>query len=145
MSHSTDFTISARTLSSVAAEKALAASIKRAREIGLNASICILDASGRLKAFHAMDGAPAISHETAQKKAKMALGFGMPTGETWFKFIEKDPILLQGARDLPDFILLGGGSPIRLADSMVGAIGVSGGHYRQDEEIVAAALQSLQS
>jgi uncharacterized protein GlcG (DUF336 family) len=92
-----------------------------------------------------MDGAPAISHETSQKKAKLALGFGMPTGETWLKFIEKDPILHQGARDLPDFILLGGGSPIRLQDSLVGAIGVSGGHYKQDEEIVNAGLQALQS
>lgn len=145
MANSNDYTIPNHTLSSIAAEKVVAASIKKAREIGLNASICILDASGRLKAFHSMDGAPAISHETSQKKAKLALGFGMPTGETWLKFIEKDPILHQGARDLPDFILLGGGSPIRLNDSLVGAIGVSGGHYKQDEEIVNAGLQSLQS
>lgn len=137
------YTIPSSTLSSQAADKILAAARAKAREIGLNASICILDGAGRTKAFHAMDGAPAISHETAAKKAKMALGFGMPTGETWLKFIEKDPILSQGAAHLPDFILLGGGSPVLWNGALVGAIGVSGGHYKQDEQVVAAGLASL--
>jgi uncharacterized protein GlcG (DUF336 family) len=138
-----EYTIPNLTLSSAAADRILTAAIKCAKEIGLNASICILDASGRMKAFHSMDAAPAISHETAGKKAKMALGFGMPTGETWLRFIENDPILRQGASQLPDFILLGGGSPIHWKGSLIGAVGVSGGHYKQDEQIVAAGLAAL--
>ena len=138
-----DMVQTTQSLNSHCAQLVLGAALTKAQAIGLKASICILDGAGRMKAFHSMDGAPAISHETAQKKAKMALGFGMPTGETWLRFIEKDPILMNGASQLPDFILLGGGSPIRLKGELIGAIGVSGGHYSQDEEVVAAALSEL--
>ncbi len=102
--------------------------------------IAIVDESGILKAFHRMDGAPLISVETAIKKARVAAGFGFPTGDAWYNFIKDDPILLHGAQQLPDFILLGGGSPIMHEGQICGAIGVSGGHYKQDEAIVAAAL-----
>jgi len=139
----TEYTTQQSTLTSRGAQLALDAALKKAQEIGLAASICVLDAAGRMKAFHAMDGAPAISHETAQKKARLALGFGIPTGDAWFQFIEKDPILFHGAQHLPDFILLGGGSPIQSAGALVGAIGVSGGHYKQDEQVTQAALAAL--
>ncbi len=133
------------TLTSAGALVALDAALKKAKELGLAVSICVLDAAGRLKTFHSMDGAPAISHETAQKKARLALGFGVPTGDAWFRFIENDPILFHGAQQLPDFILLGGGSPIRVGESMIGAMGVSGGHYKQDEQVVQAALDIFKS
>jgi uncharacterized protein GlcG (DUF336 family) len=44
---------------------------------------------------------------------------------------------------LPDFILLGGGSPILVEGKLIGAVGVSGGHYAQDEECVKAALEAF--
>ena len=50
---------------------------------------------------------------------------------------------MHGAGSLKDFTLLGGGSPIIIDEEIVGAIGVSGGHYKQDEECVNAALNSL--
>ncbi|MFM1932253.1 MAG: hypothetical protein RL226_1556 [Bacteroidota bacterium] len=104
--------------------------------------IAIVDESGIMKAFHRMDGAPLISVETAIKKARLAAGFGFPTGDAWYNFIKDDPILLHGAQQLPDFILLGGGSPIMHEGQICGAIGVSGGHYKQDEAIVEAALKA---
>jgi len=45
--------------------------------------------------------------------------------------------------DVQDFVLLGGGSPIMINDELVGAIGVSGGHYKQDEECVQAGLSAI--
>jgi uncharacterized protein GlcG (DUF336 family) len=135
--------MTSHSISAHLARELLAAAQKQASEMGLAVSICILDAAGRLKAFVSMDGAAPISHETAVKKAKMALGFGMPTGEDWYSFIKNDPILLHGVTQLPDFILLGGGSPLKWNQHVIGAIGVSGGHYKQDETCVTAAIQLL--
>jgi uncharacterized protein GlcG (DUF336 family) len=132
-------------ISQEAAELLIRTSIETAQSIGLRISVCVVDPAGRLKSFSSMDDAPAISHETCIKKAKTAVGFGIPTGKTWHDFIKNDPILLMGAEHLPDFILLGGGSPIMIQGKLAGAIGVSGGHYAQDEKCVAAALESLQN
>ncbi|MBU6153519.1 MAG: heme-binding protein [Bdellovibrionales bacterium] len=133
------------TISRQAAELLIETAIRTAENSSLNISVCILDSSGRMKAFSSMDNAPAVSLETCIKKAKTAVGFGIPTGKAWYEFIKNDPILHAGAQHLPDFILLGGGSPILYEGRLIGAIGVSGGHYEQDEKCVAAALEKLNS
>jgi uncharacterized protein GlcG (DUF336 family) len=67
----------------------------------------------------------------------------MPTGESWFNFIKDDPILREGVHGFKDFMLMGGGLPIVSGNQVVGAIGISGGHYSQDLECAHAALGSL--
>jgi uncharacterized protein GlcG (DUF336 family) len=37
----------------------------------------------------------------------------------------------------------GGGYPIKVGDAVVGAIGVSGGHYSQDMEVAQAGLTAV--
>jgi uncharacterized protein GlcG (DUF336 family) len=37
-------------------------------------------------------------------------------------------------------VIFGGGYPIKAGDRVVGAIGVSGGHYTQDMEVAKAGL-----
>jgi uncharacterized protein GlcG (DUF336 family) len=133
------------TITQEAAEHLIRTAIETAKSIPLSISVCILDSSGRMKAFSSMDQAPAVSLETCIKKAKTAVGFGIPTGKAWHDFIKNDPILFSGAQQLPDFILLGGGSPILHNGKMIGAIGVSGGHYEQDEKCVRAALEKFGS
>jgi uncharacterized protein GlcG (DUF336 family) len=90
-----------------------------------------------------MDNAPLISIDISRKKAITAVGFGMSTGEAWHNFIKDDPILNDGVASITDFILLGGGSPIVFEGNLIGAIGISGGHYKQDEQCVKAALNEL--
>ncbi len=118
--------------------------VAKATETGMRISVAVLDHAGRLRAFASMDDAAHVSLEGSIKKAKTAMGFGLPTGDTWYQFIKDDPILLQGAQHLPDFILLGGGSPLMANGALIGAIGVSGGHYAQDEKCVKAAIEALQ-
>lgn len=110
---------------------------------GLAIVTVIVDESGVLKAMRRMDGAPLVSIGAAHKKALTAVGFGIPTGQPWHDFIKDDPILLHGAPSLPDFTLLGGGFPIALGGGVVGAIGVSGGHYSVDEACAKAALAAV--
>mgnify|MGYP003332938819 CR=1 FL=1 len=116
--------------------------VKKAEELGMNISLTIVDSSGVIKYFISMDNAPLISIDASKKKAITAIGFGMPTGESWYNFIKDDGILLNGVNNLKDFILLGGGSPINDDDgNLIGAIGISGGHYSDDEKCVEAALK----
>ena len=117
----------------------------KAKELEMGIAVTIVDESGVIKAFHRMDNAPFIASDASRKKALTAVGFGMPTGDSWYGFIKDDPILMNGAGQLNDFILLGGGSPIMVNEKLVGAIGISGGHYKQDEDCVNAAMQVLET
>ena len=132
-----------RSVSADQCAEMIAKAVAKANEIGFGISITIVDESGVVKAFHRMDNAPLVSIDASRKKAVTAVGFGMPTGDSWYGFIKDDPILMNGADQLNDFILLGGGSPIMVDDNLVGAVGVSGGHYKQDEECVTAALEAV--
>ena len=40
-------------------------------------------------------------------------------------------------------MIFGGGFPISVGDVIVGAIGVSGGHYSQDSEVAQAGLGAV--
>jgi uncharacterized protein GlcG (DUF336 family) len=127
------------------AEAMVRAAQGRARELKLSVAVAIVDESGMLKAFGRMDGAPQISVSASQKKALTAVGFGLATGEEWYRFMKDDPILAGGAAHLDNFILLGGGMPIRIDGEIVGAIGVSGGHYAMDEQCARAALELFEA
>lgn len=117
--------------------------VQKANEIGFNIAITVCDTGGNTKLFCRMDNAPLIASDISRKKAVTAVGFGMGTGKDWFDFIKDDPILNGGAHDIKDFMLLGGGKPIYINEQLVGAIGVSGGHYTQDEACCEAALLAV--
>lgn len=130
-------------ISSEAAHQAIAAAEAKAAEIGAPMDIAIVDESGVLKAFSRMDGAPLLSIQIAQDKAYTAAGFGMPT-HGWHEFIKDDAPLAAGAPSGIDrLVIFGGGYPIKLDGQLVGAIGVSGGHYTQDQEVAEAGLRAL--
>ncbi|MDQ6899772.1 MAG: heme-binding protein [Candidatus Dormibacteraeota bacterium] len=118
----------------------IAAAEDRARETGHPMVIAVCDESGVLKAFSRMDGAPLLSVQVAQDKAYTAAGFGMAT-ESWHDFIKDDPPLASGAvGGIDRLVVFGGGYPIKVGDQVVGAIGVSGGHYSQDMDVAKAGM-----
>ncbi len=131
---------------SVTAELARAmieAAERRAAELGQPFAIAIVDDSGVLKAFSRMDGAPLLSVQVAQDKAYTAAGFGMAT-DAWHDFVRDDPPLAMGAAPGIDrLIVFGGGYPIKVGEAVVGGIGVSGGHYRQDMQVAQAGLSAV--
>ncbi len=136
-------TFEKRSISYESAIKMINAAHEKAKEIGVTITVAIVDESGVQKAFGRMDNAPLISVKASLKKALTAIGFGISSGQEWFNFIKEDPIMREGVHDFDDFILLGGGSPIFIEGKLVGAIGISGGHYKQDEECVKTALNIL--
>jgi len=125
------------------AEKMAHAAIEKANKLGLSIAVTIVDESGIPKFFARMDHAPLIAVDASRKKAITAAGFGLPTGEAWFCFIKDDPILREGVHDFNDFMLMGGGMPIVVNNQLVGAIGISGGHYEKDQQCAQAALDFI--
>ncbi len=125
------------------AHRVIAAAEAKASEIGTPMVIAVCDESGVLKAFSRMDGAALLSVKIAQDKAYTAVGFGMPT-DAWHDFIKDDPPLAAGAvGGIDRLVVFGGGYPIKVGESVVGAIGVSGGHYSQDMEVAQAGLGAV--
>jgi uncharacterized protein GlcG (DUF336 family) len=135
--------IAKSTISADLAARIIEASVAKAQSLGKAFAIAVVDDSGVLKAFNRMDGAPLISNQIAQDKAYTAVGFGIPS-HGWYDFIKDDGPLALGAPDGIDrLVIFGGGYPIVVDDAMVGAIGVSGGHYSEDMQVAEAGLGAL--
>ncbi|HEX4012210.1 MAG TPA: heme-binding protein [Solirubrobacteraceae bacterium] len=125
------------------ARRIIAAAEAKANEIGVPMVIAVCDESGVLKAFSRMNGAALLSVQIAQDKAYTAAGFGLPSGG-WHDFIKDDPPLAAGAvGGIDRLVVFGGGFPISVGDRIVGAVGVSGGHYSQDVEVAEAGLGAV--
>jgi uncharacterized protein GlcG (DUF336 family) len=138
-------TYSRQTVSTELAHRLIGAAEQHATQMGHAFVIAIVDESGVLKALSRMDGAPLLSVQVAQDKAYTAAGFGLAT-DAWHEFIKNDPPLAAGAPSGIDrLVVFGGGYPLKIGDQVVGAIGVSGGHYSQDMEVAQAALAVLGS
>jgi len=135
-------TLNKPSITADAAKRAIAAAEAKAVEIGAPMVIAVVDESGVLKAFSRMDGAPLLSVDIAKDKAYTAVAFGIPTHE-WFNFIKDDPPLLHGITRVPRLIVFGGGYPLRADGSVIGGIGVSGGHYSQDMQVAEAGAAAL--
>jgi uncharacterized protein GlcG (DUF336 family) len=129
-------------ITSASAAQMIRAAEAKAAQIGVPMVIAVTDESGVLKAFSRMDGAPLLSVDLAKDKAYTAAAYGIAT-HAWHDFIKSDPPLLHGIVKTPRLIVFGGGYPIEVEGAVVGAIGVSGGHYEQDMEVAKAGLSAL--
>ena len=125
------------------AQKMVNAAVAKARELGVDENVAILDEGGHLKAFSRMDGAPIPTIEMAQNKAYTAL-LGVSTHD-FFKFIQGDPSLLAGVPALSRIAAWGGGFPIKVNGELVGTIGVSGAPTVQNDVDCALAALALVS
>ncbi|HZU67037.1 MAG TPA: heme-binding protein [Ktedonobacteraceae bacterium] len=130
-------------ITSEAAERLIAAAEAKARDMGKAMVIAICDEDGILKAFKRMDGAPLLSVQIAQDKAFTAISFGGLASHEWYDFIKNDPPLLHGIVKTDRLIVFGGGYAIKDGETIIGGIGVSGGHYSEDMQVAQAALEAL--
>src|SRR5262249_9782263 len=119
-----------------------AGAVEHAQTLGKAFTIAVVDESGVLKLLDRMDGAPLISVQIAQDKAYTAAGFGIPS-HAWHDFIKDDAPLAAGApTGIDRLVIFGGGYPIVVDGAVVGAVGVSGGHYSEDMQVAEAGLRS---
>ncbi|MFZ5782827.1 MAG: GlcG/HbpS family heme-binding protein [Pseudomonadota bacterium] len=122
--------------------KAAQAAAAHAAGLNLRMSVAVCDEAGILKHFHRMDGASQLSVSISQDKAYTSAVTGMAT-HAWFEFIKNDPPLLHGIVHTPRLTVFGGGFPIREEGIVVGAIGLSGGHYSQDMDCARQGLAAI--
>ena len=120
------------------AMKLLDAAMAKARDMKVPECIAVVDAGGHLLAFARMDGAFALSIDTALVKAMTAASYGIPTGDIAAGVDIKLAIATQGKR-----VNLPGGLPVIVDGHVVGAIGVGSGTGEQDREVAAAALGAI--
>ena len=134
--------VSKSTIATDLATRIIDAATAKAESLGKGFAIAIVDESGLLKAFRRMDSAPLISIQIAQDKAYTAVGFGIPS-HGWYDFIKDDAPLALGAHRHRPPGRLRRWLPIVVGEALVGAIGVSGGHYSEDMQVAEAGLEAL--
>ncbi len=126
------------------AEKAIAASKKKADELDLKMNIAIVDGGANLKAFARQDGAWLGSIDIAIKKAKTARYFDMNTGEVG-KLSQPGGSLYNIEHSNDGLISFPGGIPIEDKEGyIIGAIGVSGSTVDNDHDVAQAGIESLE-
>ena len=127
-----------QTVGEQAAAKALAAAEAEARRNNWSVSIAVVDHAGVLLAFKRMDGAPTLSVEISQGKARTAARFRRPTKAMEELVAQRPPFLaIEGVYAIE------GGVPVMANGRVVGAIGVSGVTSQQDAQIAAAGAAAV--
>lgn len=143
----TCLTVQAETLSqksiSLAQANALAsAAIQSCSAKNYQVTVTVVDRAGGVKAVQRTDNAGPHTVKASEMKAYTALSTKNSTG----KVMEaaQNNAGAQNMRDVPGFLLLAGGLPVKEGDEVIGAIGIGGapgGHL--DEACAQQALDSL--
>ncbi len=121
----------------------LAAAEQKAREIGVDMDIAIVDDGGNLLMFQRMDNARVTSISIAIDKAftagaarKSTRAYGEVSGPG-------QPVFGINSSIQGRFMIFAGGLPIFIDDQPVGGIGCSSGSPDQDEEVAQAGIDAL--
>ncbi len=112
-----------------------------AEAAGTRMTLAIADPSGRLVALARMDGAAYFTVDIATAKACTAASTGISTADLAAAMADATHFAIAAAvATRGEFILAGGGIPIREGDAVVGALGVSGGSAEQDRAVAESAV-----
>lgn len=120
------------------ARRILDAAREKAQAMGVPQCIAVVDNGGHLVAFTRMDGAFALSIDTALRKAVTAAIYGQPTGGIEAGIDLKLAIATDGKR-----INLPGGLPVIVDGHLIGGVGVGSGTGAEDREVANAGLAAL--
>lgn len=123
-----------------AALRIVEAARKKAVELDTKMNIAVVDAGTNLRAFVRMDGAWLGSIDIAQKKARTARFFDMPTGAVG-ELSQPGGSLYNIEHSNGGLITFPGGIPIKNKNGeVVGAIGVSGSTVENDNAVAEAGV-----
>ncbi|MCW0212504.1 MAG: heme-binding protein [Pseudonocardia sp.] len=124
------------------AQKALAAGLQRADEIGQPMNVAVVDAGGHLLAFARQDGAIRASIDIAQRKALTSVLMNLPT-DALTPLVQPGAELYGLEQTAGGMVAFGGGVPVHRDGELVGAVGVSAGSVEQDTEVATAAVTAI--
>ncbi len=125
------------------AQAAIEAATAKSVEIGTKMDIAVVDAGANLKAFVRMDDAWIGSIDIAQKKARTARFFNMPTGDIG-GLSQPGGALYNIEHSNGGLITFPGGLPLKnAAGEIIGAIGVSGSSVEDDHTVAEAGAAAV--
>lgn len=122
------------------AQNAIAAAVRKARELDIEVCISVCDAGGRLLAFARMDKSNWASIHGSQGKALTAAATRCASGT-----IPPDSVVMQRIAQLEgdNMIYAKGAVPLLRDDILLGAIGVGGASADLDEACALAGAAAL--
>jgi glc operon protein GlcG len=135
-----------KTLTSKGVRMMMDAAIARAAEFGIEATVAIVDDGGHLLMLERMEGGRFHTVHSATAKAVTAASNKRPTTTKGAQGQELDVIHALGlalAAGPKNWTAMEGGYPVMVENECIGGIGVSGGDWRQDQEIAQAALGAI--
>ena len=130
-------------ISTADAQKLATAAVAACQAKGYNVSASVVDRAGLLKAFVRADNAGPHTIEASRAKAFTSASAKAPTLAI-MENAQKNP----GAANLvniPGYLLLGGGLPVKAGNEVIGAVGIGGapgGHL--DDQCAQTALGQVQ-
>ena len=129
----------------VSAHMALAIATEALDKCTWRTSVAVVDRTGRLRVFIQGDGASPHNLELARRKAYTANTFGRTSAE-WAQRTEPGANSTpSGQRALSEVIPLQGGTPIKIGNETIGAIGLSGAPNggQQEEDCGKAGIAKV--
>ena len=109
-----------------------------------NVTAAVVDRAGVLRALQRADNAGPHTIEASRLKAYTSAS-ARNTTLAMMEAAQKNPAAAN-LKDIPGFLLLGGGVPVRAGNEVIGAVGVGGapgGHL--DEQCAMAALEQVKA
>ena len=128
------------------AKSMLAAAIAKAEDFGIAATVAIVDAGGHMLVLERMDGGRFHTVHSSTTKAVTSASNKRPTTTKGAQGQDLDTLHAIGlslAAGPARWTAMEGGFPIIVDGQCLGGIGVSGGDWKQDEDIAKAAISAV--
>ncbi len=121
------------------ARKLIAAVEAKAEEMGVKAVVAVSDRGGNTIAVECMDDAYIASYDIAVNKAFTCVALKMSTKK--LSSLAQPGESLYGIQFTNNgrIVIFGGGEPLEVEGTVIGAVGVSGGSEEQDTALAAFA------
>ena len=116
---------------------------KEAARQGKKAVIAVCGPDGNPIAVHVMDGAFLVSFDVAMKKAYTSVAVKMSTKELSVLAQPGQTFYGVDKMDGGKIVVFGGGVPLKVGDTIIGGLGVSGGTGEEDHALAEYGLSVL--
>ena len=134
----------ARSITLEQAGAILEACKSEAQSVGQPMNIAVVDDSGHLVAFAAMDDTKLIGEDISQRKALTSVYFQMDTRDLAPLVQPGQPLYGIEATTSGRLVVFGGGVLLRSADgAVVGGVGVSAGSVDEDHQVAEAGRRAF--
>lgn len=118
---------------------------EKAAEMGVKAVVAVSDASARIIAVECMDDAYIASYDVAVNKTFTCASLKMSTKQLSTLAAPGAPLYGIQFTNQGKIVIFGGGEVLRSGDTIVGAVGISGGSEEQDTALAEYAKQVFEN